>query len=48
MSQYTSPFPPDKKFFVNSKPVATVKTPLGATEEQKAKITYKKKGCTRA
>ena len=43
MSQYTSPFPPDEKFFVNSKPVATVKTPLGATKEQKAKITYKKK-----
>ena len=43
MSQYTSPFPPDKKFLVNSKPVAIVSTPLGATEEHKAKKTYKKK-----
>ena len=43
MSHYTSPFPPDKKFFVNSKPAAPISTPLGATEEQKAKITYKKK-----
>ena len=43
MSQYTSPFPPDKKFFVNSKPVTPISTPLGATEEQKAKITFKRK-----
>ena len=43
MSHYTSPFPPDEKFFVNSKPVAIVNTPLGATEEQKAKITFKRK-----
>ena len=43
MSQYTSPFPPDDKFFVNGKPVATASTMLGATEVEKSKTTFQKK-----
>ena len=44
-SHYKSPFPSDDddKFFVNGKPVTPISTPLGATEEQKAKITFKRK-----
>ena len=43
MSQYTSPFGPDDKFFVNGKSVATVSPPLGATEVEKSKTTFKRK-----
>ena len=44
-SRYKSPFPSDDddKFFVNGNPGATVSPPLGATEVEKSKTTFKRK-----
>ena len=43
MPSYKGPFAADDKFFVGRKPVATVSTMMGATEEQKSKTTWPKK-----